>query len=202
MIHFRYSTILNIVFICSMYGTAMPLVFPIALLAFVILYISERLQIFYFYKQPPAFDEKLTMNTLRMLLYSPLVFISFTYWYLSNNQIFANIVFPQNSVIDVLQSGHYLPRSIQSLRISDPSFPALLMTLIFFALIHFGTMLLKVIEYLHPGIFDIDFTIDENLPNFFDAIDPEDRKFILLEEANLRKNYVNLHYLSNIKYRT
>lgn len=72
----------------------MPIVFPIALLAFTILYISERLQIFYFYKQPPAFDEKLTMNTLRMLLYSPLVFIAFTYWYLSNNQIFGNIVFP------------------------------------------------------------------------------------------------------------
>lgn len=66
------------------------------------------------------------------------------------------------------------------------------MAVILLASIPFGTMLLTVIEYLKPGIFEVDFTIDENLPNFFDALDPEDRKFILSEEANLRKNYVNL----------
>ena len=43
MIHFRYSTIMNIVFVTFMFGTAIPILYPIALLSFTVLYIMERL---------------------------------------------------------------------------------------------------------------------------------------------------------------
>lgn len=106
MIHFRYATILNITFVCLMYGTAMPILYLIALFAFLILYFSERLLVCYYYKQPPAFDEEMTMNTLNMLLWAPLIHMMFTYWYLSNNQIFDNAVFAFKTVKDVALSGH------------------------------------------------------------------------------------------------
>lgn len=85
MIHFRYSTILNTVFVCLMYGTALPVLFPIAMFAFFVLYVLERCLICYYYKQPPVFDEKMTMNALNMLLWAPIFYMGFSYWYLGNN---------------------------------------------------------------------------------------------------------------------
>ena len=43
MIHQRYSTILNTIFVCMLFGTALPLLFPISLLTLCVLYVSERL---------------------------------------------------------------------------------------------------------------------------------------------------------------
>lgn len=57
LVHFRYSNILLHVGIAFMYGTAMPLLYPIACLAFLVLFINERLLICYYYRMPPAFSE-------------------------------------------------------------------------------------------------------------------------------------------------
>ena len=36
--HYKYSTLLNVVFVTMMYGLGMPILFPIACLSMVILY--------------------------------------------------------------------------------------------------------------------------------------------------------------------
>ena len=64
VIHFKYSGIINIVYITCMYGVGMPILFPIAALNFINQYICERIVIAYFMKQPPALDDKLTKNAL------------------------------------------------------------------------------------------------------------------------------------------
>lgn len=56
MIHFRFSSLMNTTFVTMMYGTALPILFPISLIAFCVLYTLERCLVFYYYKQPPAFD--------------------------------------------------------------------------------------------------------------------------------------------------
>lgn len=40
--------------------------------------------------------------------------------------------------------------------------------------------------------------IDENLPNYFDAVDRDDKNFSVAEEDNMRKNYVLLYILINV----
>lgn len=59
-IHFRFSQIMNITFVTLMYGTALPILYPIALWGFFVLYTLERLLVCYYYRQPPAFDDKMT----------------------------------------------------------------------------------------------------------------------------------------------
>lgn len=85
MIHLRFSTIMNLTFVCFMYGTALPLLYPIALWSFFVLYSLERLLVCYYYKQPPALDDKLTQSSLKMLLWAPIVHMMLSYWFLSNN---------------------------------------------------------------------------------------------------------------------
>ena len=63
-IHYRYSTILNIVFVTFTYGLALPILFPIAFLSMLNIYIVERIQLAYFFKQPPLYDDRLSKRAL------------------------------------------------------------------------------------------------------------------------------------------
>merc|ERR1719305_1050704 len=50
LIHYRYATILLNIGVAFMYGTAMPYLYFCATLAFVILYLNERLLVSYYYR--------------------------------------------------------------------------------------------------------------------------------------------------------
>lgn len=82
--HFKYSTIMNVCFVTFMYGLAIPMLFPIAFFCFLILYISERIQLTYFYKKPPMFDEKLNISAIGILKWAPVFMMLFGYWIMSN----------------------------------------------------------------------------------------------------------------------
>lgn len=101
MIHYRYSSLMNTCFVTLIYGTAMPILYPIALIAFIVAFVNDKLLVFYFYKQPPAFDAKMTQMTYGMLTWTPIWFLAFSYWFLSNNQIFDNKVYPIAYLTDV-----------------------------------------------------------------------------------------------------
>ena len=42
LMHFKYSTMLNVTFITMMYGVGVPVLYPIALVSFIVLYVVER----------------------------------------------------------------------------------------------------------------------------------------------------------------
>ncbi len=58
-------------------------------------------------------------------------------------------------------------------------------------LIPFGSILTTIISLINPGYLDIKLRIDENLSNYFLALEEDDKNWMVLEESNLRKNYVN-----------
>lgn len=59
-VHYRIAFVVNIVFIAFLYGPAMPILFPIALLGLSLNYISERLRMAYSYSKPPMYDSRLS----------------------------------------------------------------------------------------------------------------------------------------------
>jgi hypothetical protein len=63
-----------------MYGLALPLLFPIALLAFFVLYVTEKLTITYYYKKPPMYDEKMNEAALGILKWAPFFMVIFGFW--------------------------------------------------------------------------------------------------------------------------
>jgi len=92
LIHYRYATILLNIGVAFLYGTSMPYLYVTALLAFVVLYINERLLVCFYYREPPAFDEKMTLMTLELTKYVPMMMLPFVFWQLGNRQIFDNVV--------------------------------------------------------------------------------------------------------------
>jgi hypothetical protein len=123
VIHFKYSGILNIVYITMMYGVGMPILFPIAAFNFINQYICERIIVAYFMKQPPALDDKLTKNALDMLKYAPLIMLFNGYWMLSNRQIFENIYEFIDNTSKTMKSQHLLLWTV------DWASPVLLMSM-------------------------------------------------------------------------
>lgn len=53
VIHFRYSFIMNLIFVAFTYGLAIPMLFPITMFGIFNMYVCERLMMAYYYRQPP-----------------------------------------------------------------------------------------------------------------------------------------------------
>jgi len=107
VIHFKYSGILNIMYITMMYGLGMPLLFPVAAFNFANQYLCERIVVAFCVRQPPALDDKLTKNALDKLKWSPILFLFNGYWMLSNRQIFENKWSFIENTADKMKSEHY-----------------------------------------------------------------------------------------------
>ena len=78
--HFKYSSILTIVYITFLYGFGMPVLFPIAVCSFCVLYLVEKFMLFYGYVVPPMYDERLSNSVLDKLQAAPLLYLAFGYW--------------------------------------------------------------------------------------------------------------------------
>lgn len=87
LIHYRYAAILLQIGVAFCYGCTMPPLYAIACVAFIILYINERLLVCYYYREPPAFDEKMTLLTLQLVQWIPFVMLPMAFWQLGNRQI-------------------------------------------------------------------------------------------------------------------
>lgn len=87
---------------------------------------------------------------------------------------------------------HYVPMSLGDVR-SDHSLPALLLSIIFLALIPLGPFFARCLNALKPGFLTVNFEVDEDLPNYFSALDENDRRFMIAEEENMREKYVRTY---------
>jgi hypothetical protein len=94
LIHFKYSSIMIQVFVSFFYGMFLPILFPICLFGLINMYVTERLCMAYFYKQPPSYDEKLNKRAIKFLKFAPVFMFFLGYWALGNRQIFFNEAIP------------------------------------------------------------------------------------------------------------
>jgi hypothetical protein len=63
-----------------MFGTAMPLLFPIALVSFSIVYVQDIILLIYFAQAPPTYDENLNISVIHLMEYAPIVLLSMGFW--------------------------------------------------------------------------------------------------------------------------
>ena len=62
----------------------MPLLYPIALCGYMVLYVGERFLICYYYRSPPVYDTEITEATLDIMRLLPLISLPFAFWQLGN----------------------------------------------------------------------------------------------------------------------
>ena len=77
-----------------LYGAGIPMLFPIGLVALLILYFTERFSIAWLYRMPPNYDDDLNRGTMSAVLWYPVFYAGIGFWMFTNEQIFANFVYP------------------------------------------------------------------------------------------------------------
>jgi len=187
LIHYRYAAILLQIGVAFCYGCSMPPLYGIACLAFLILYINERLLICYYYREPPSFDEAMTMLTLDLVKWIPFIMLPMAFWQLGNRQIFESIVTEIEFKGDILMSSHYMSSAFTHM---DPTFMTYnsgpMWILIFI-------VLFKIICYCTGwGSEDDEDEGDqlvEGLSDYYDALKDTDRSMLIGHETELAYKY-------------
>ena len=93
-IHYQYSQMLVITWCTFLFAPGLPILFPIALLGMVVLYITNRIQLAYWHRRPPIYDQKMNETTIGMLSVAPALYLLSGAWVFSNQQAFTNTVQP------------------------------------------------------------------------------------------------------------
>lgn len=92
MVHYKYSTMQNIVFICFFFGPVMPLLFPVGLASLFVLNTMERLMLAYSYQKPLMQDSLIAKSCIRTMRVAPFLYNLNALWAFSNQQVFNNKV--------------------------------------------------------------------------------------------------------------
>jgi hypothetical protein len=123
--HYKYSMIMTIVFVTMLFGTGMPVLFPIATMSFLLLYIVEKFMLYYGYREPPQFGEELNDQALKTMKYAPVLLLSFGFWMLSSRQLIHNkLLIPKVRKSVPYDSNHWWYKSLDpvfALKYSGPA---------------------------------------------------------------------------------
>lgn len=65
------------------------------------------------------------------------------------------------------------------------------MALALLFIIPLGYILSGIASVFCKGLLVSDLNIDENLGNYFESLEMDDKKWMVMEEENIRNNYVN-----------
>lgn len=183
VIHFKYSGILNIMYITMMYGLGMPILFPIAVLNFINQYICERIIVVYEVRQPPSLDDKLTKNCISMLKWSPLLFLFNGYWMLSNHQIFLNTWSYIDDSTKHMASSHVFMVDV------NWTTPILFMGAVSLFILTLQKLFQASLQIWGYAMQAKDIKVDEDLPNFFESVKLSQADEIIIEDDNMKNNY-------------
>lgn len=91
-IFLRYAFILKFVYISLVYGFALPILFPITLVAMVNVYVTDKIALAYFYKAPPNYDKKMTTRAIQVLKYPIYLGLGMAAYAAHYQEIFGNYV--------------------------------------------------------------------------------------------------------------
>lgn len=74
----------------------------------------------------------------------------------------------------------------------DQAAPCFIMTFGLIFIITLGYLLSSLANMCCKGLFSTELNVDENLENYFVSLEEDDKMWMIMEEENLRSNYVNI----------
>jgi hypothetical protein len=156
-----------------MFGPGIPILYPTFLLAITIQYTTERLQMAYYYKQPPMYDDKLSNTTINFCYFAFGLQMFFGYWMFNNKQIFGNHVIPLTEATSPIYSDHSIWDPIEI----NHAFPFFFMGTAF-VLFNIGCLIYSSFnKYIGTTVSNY-----ENLKSFISYLKQSDRDWIVNEE--------------------
>ena len=185
--HYKYSSIMTITFITFMYGFGMPILFPIACGSFIVLYMVEKSLLFYGYRLPPMYDERLSQDVLNKLQFGPVLYLVFGYWMVANQQLLSNDhLIPMVSGADVPLLDHTYGQVFTVYGWEGLKWPMFLVFFFLLFIFFFGSWLEACFGKCCSNLMIGDIELNEEIDNYWAALDDGDRKWSQKEEENAR----------------
>lgn len=142
--------------------------------------------LYYGYRIPPMYDERLSQTVLNQLQVAPLFMMTFGYWMASSLQLISNDhLYPRQDTDEVPDSGHTLG-TLVGIGWNRYNWTMLLGLLALVIVYFAGPAISKKIEKVFPDFAIGDIEVDEDIDNYWASLDEEDRKWAMREEANSR----------------
>lgn len=91
LMHYKYASVIYVIYVTFMYGMLIPIMFPICLLCLINTYITEKISLIWLYRRPPMFDESLGKRAFDLMKRPPYLMFMMGYWAIGNRQIFDGI---------------------------------------------------------------------------------------------------------------
>ena len=181
--HFKYAGLMNITFITFLYGFGIPILFPVAGVAILVLYLVEKTMLYYAYMQPPMYDEKLSKFVLNKMLWAPVFFCAFGYWMATNKQLSSNHdLYPRAFKSDAEFNNHLLSFDLLVDAFTEaPAWPLYILFWVFLGYIWVGGPAKWCLRRSLRARAD---QFNEDIPPYFEALDPKDKAWTLAEEEN------------------
>ena len=182
-IHYIYARILNIVFVTFMYGLALPILFPTALVSMIVLYYVQKLSIIYYCKEPPSYNEKLNKTAIKIMVWAPMFMYLFGYWMMSNRQIFTNhVVLNDQANPSYEKTDHTLFKDM-----SEGPAINLFVMICLFPLWFIGYYVISKLAPRFKIFKRLVLSPKETLPNYFDALNEKTQGIFINEEVNVMR---------------
>lgn len=164
------------------------MLFPIAAVAFTILYMVEKSMLFYSYRLPPMYDERLSESVLRKLQFAPVFFAFFGYWMASSNQLLSNddlAAVPLSS--GPAYTGHTYFDIVTPDGWSAPAWPMLVLGIFLVIRLIFSAFLSDYLGRKFPSLAIGDVNLPEDIPRFYETLNADDAKWTVREEEHYRE---------------
>ena len=77
----------------------------------------DKLLLTYFYRLPPKYSEKLTIQNIMLMLFAPILGLMVNYWAFSNRQMFSNTAIDSISSVNEITISHHTINNISQVPI-------------------------------------------------------------------------------------
>ena len=125
------------------FGIAIPMMFPITLIALINLYLFDKATLIYFNRAPPKYDDKLSNRAYSILIGAPFAGLLFNYWVLGNPSIFGNPHLFMQYCFEIYNPQHHY------FNLKNATYPALMIFVVFiFSLLYY--QFIKLFNILNP----------------------------------------------------
>lgn len=182
-IHWRYSAVLLQFSVALLFGAGMPVLYIVALSGTVFQLIADRLLVCYFYREPPHYDESMTLVAIKSLRLFAICGCLGTWFILRSEEIFGSTT--TNTVGAIDKANYYLSPS------HNPLLLLLGICLFYLFLRLFGTRL-GINNYLKLSSKSLD-QKTEGLVSYWEALKFEKYRSLTIDrEVYYREKYPGL----------
>lgn len=169
-----------------LYGTCMPVLYIVAFIAFVVLFLNERVLVCYYYREPPSFDEEITLKAMGMIQWIPILCLPVVFWQMGNRQIFESEVIPLDRASDVMWSNHDFTSALQH---ANPLFMTYNSGPLFLFVIIISYYLLRWIKNIITSEDEDDDQLCEGLSDYYEALEQTDKSVCIGSEKYYNEKY-------------